>query len=225
MDARFGSKPGGYLWALFDPASQVIMMTLIFGAIGRAPALGTSFPMFFATGYLAFNFYVGMSSYVVGAVKANKALLSYPVVAPIDTVAVIILIAEWEANKVFQVDFGPVVAAAAAASVLGLGVGLVNVTLFSRYTLYEKIFSIINRPMYLISGVFFLPDDMPHPFRDIILMNPVAHVIMWFRTGFYSEYHPSGLDRLFVVETSIILVLIGMILLTISSGHLRSDMG
>lgn len=42
--------------------------------------------MFFASGYLCFQFYQGMSSYVAAAVKANKSLLTYPLVAPIDAV-------------------------------------------------------------------------------------------------------------------------------------------
>ena len=239
MDARFGNKPGGYVWALLDPAAQVLIMTIIFGAIGRTPALGTSFPMFFASGYLAFAFYASMSTYIASAVKANRSLLSYPVVAPIDTVVarfilqfvtsivvtiVIILIADAESYTAQKFNFPILAVSALMGAFLGLGMGLVNVTLFSRYSLYGKVFALINRPLYLISGVFFLPDDMPHPFREVILLNPIAHLIMWFRSGFYSEYRPEGLDRAYVIESSMVLIFVGLVLLSVSSGHLRSDM-
>lgn len=240
MQARFGNKPGGYVWALLDPAAHVAMMTIIFGTIGRAPALGTSFPLYFATGYIAFLTYMGMSSYVVGAIKANKSLLSYPVVAPIDTVVarfilqlvtstavaiVVIGIAISESREAPQIDYGIIVSAIAGGCLLGLGMGLVNITLFSRSPLYEKVFSIVNRPLYLISGVFFLPEDMPHPFRDVILMNPIAHLIMWFRSGFYPEYKPDALSRFYLFSWGMILLVVGLILMTLSAGHLRKDMG
>lgn len=240
MEARFGSKPGGYVWALLDPAAHVAMMTVIFGAVGRAPALGTSFPLYFATGYIAFLTYMGMSSYVVGAVKSNKSLLSYPVVAPIDTVVarfilqlitstavavVVIGIAIWESRQAPRINYGIVVSAIGGGCLLGLGMGLVNITLFSRFPLYEKVFSIINRPLYLISGVFFLPEDMPHPFKDVILMNPIAHLIMWYRSGFYSEYRPDALDKMYLLSWGMILLIVGLILMTVSAGHLRKDMG
>lgn len=35
MATRFGSKPGGYLWAFLDPAAHILLMTAIFSAIAR----------------------------------------------------------------------------------------------------------------------------------------------------------------------------------------------
>nr|WP_274845975.1 hypothetical protein [Sinorhizobium meliloti] len=61
MSTRFGSKPGGYVWAIFDPVAHVAMITLIFQTIARMPALGLSFPLFFASGYLPFAFYQRIS--------------------------------------------------------------------------------------------------------------------------------------------------------------------
>jgi len=37
---------------MFNPVAHVALMTLIFPAIARIPALGVSFPQFFASGYL-----------------------------------------------------------------------------------------------------------------------------------------------------------------------------
>jgi len=239
MSARFGDKPGGYVWAMLDPVAHVLLMTVLYAAIARSPALGSSFPLFFATGYLAFQFYQAMSSYVASAVKANKALMNYPLVAPIDTVVaryilqlittslvavcilgfIILEIPQFSAS----IDWPSVIEAAFAATLLGAGIGLVNVTLFVRAPLYEKIFSVFNRPMMLLSGVFFLPDAMPQPYGSVLLYNPVAHVIMWFRSGFYPEYRPAALDTGYVVECAFVLIFIGLALLSVSSAILRND--
>jgi len=237
MDARFGSKPGGYVWALLDPAAHVFLMTIVFQAIAHAPALGVSFPLFFATGYIAFQFYQATGSYLNGAVKANKSLLSYPNVAPIDTIFARYLLQLGTTVLVGLIVLGVIVAwmraplnlawpaiieAALVASGMGLGIGLINNVMFLKYALYEQIFTIVNRPLFLISGVFFLPDAIPHPYREIVLFNPLVHVVMQFRVGFYSEYRAAGLDMPYVYAFAFLTLFIGIVLFTSSSALLRN---
>ncbi|WP_370051269.1 ABC transporter permease [Sinorhizobium fredii] len=238
MSTRYGSKPGGYLWAVFDPVAHVAMMTLIFQVFARMPALGLSFPLFFASGYLPFTFYQRMSSFMAGTMKANKALLSYPVVSPFDAivsrftlqlmtdalVSVLILFLIIELGGVSQpMDLAGMVEAAAAAAVLGLGIGTINIVMFARFPLYEQIFGIINRPLFMISGVFFLPESLPSPFRDYLLYNPLVHIIMWFRSSIYPEYRADGLDNGYVLEFALICFTLGLLLLTTSMREIREE--
>ncbi len=238
MEARFGSKPGGYVWALVDPAANVALLTIIFQSLARAPALGVSFPLFFGTGYVAFQFYQAMVVYLNGAVRANKSLLSYPNVAPIDTVvaryilqlittvtvAFTVLLAIIVSMRVPpDLTWPPIIEAAFIASMIGLGVGLTNNVLFGKFPLYEKVYGIVSRPLYLISGVFFLPDAIPHPYREIVLLNPLIHVTMHFRTGFYDEYRASGLDISYAYTFAFLTLFLGMVLFSASSTLLRNE--
>ncbi len=238
MEARFGSKPGGYVWALLDPAAHVSLMTIIFQAIARAPALGVSFPLFFATGYMGFQFYQATAAYLNGAVKANRSLLSYPSVAPIDTIiaryflqlGTTVLVGIFVLGAIIlwmrtppELNWRSIIEATLVASTLGLGVGLINNVMFLKFALYEQVFSIVNRPLFLISGVFFLPDAIPHPYREIVLYNPLVHVIMQFRVGFYSEYRAAGLDMPYAYTFAFLTLFIGMTLFTASSALLRSE--
>ncbi|WP_201273425.1 ABC transporter permease [Sinorhizobium meliloti] len=238
MATRFGSKPGGYVWALLDPAAHILLMTVIFQAIARAPALGTSFALFFATGYIAFQFYQAMTGYLNAAVKANKALFSYPIVTPFDAivsrfilqlmtdtlVTILILMMIIELGGVTQpMNLGGMIEAAGAAALLGLGIGTINIVMFARFSLYEQIFGIINRPLFMISGVFFLPESLPHPFRDFLLYNPLVHVIMWFRASIYPEYRADLLDKGYVIEFALVCFVAGLLLLTTSMREIRED--
>ncbi|WFU50235.1 ABC transporter permease [Sinorhizobium terangae] len=238
MATRYGSKPGGYLWAVFDPVAHVAMMTIIFQAFARTPALGLSFPLFFASGYLPFTFYQRMCSFMAGTMKANKALLSYPVVSPFDAivsrfilqfmtdalVSILILVAIIEFGGVSQpMNFAGMMEAVSAAAVLGLGIGTVNIVMFARMPIYEQIFGIINRPMFMVSGVFFLPDTLPEPFRDTLLYNPLVHIIMWFRSAIYTEYRADGLDKGYVIEFAVVCIVLGLMLLTTSMREIRED--
>lgn len=238
MSTRFGSKPGGYIWALVDPAAHIFLMTIIFRAIARLPALGTSFALFFATGYIAFQFYQAMSSYLNSAVRANKALLGYPNVAPIDTVIARFVLQIFTTSLVAFIVLGTIIAtmraeisinwpvileAAAMACVFGLGVAMVNCVLFLKYPLYEQVFNIVNRPLFLISGVFFLPDTIPAPYRDLVFVNPLVHIIMGFRKGFYPEYRATGLDMSYLYEISFLTLFGGMLVFTFCRKTLRNE--
>lgn len=238
MSTRFGRKPGGYIWALLEPAGYIAMMTVIFGALARAPALGTSFVLFFATGYLGYQLYQAKVTYLSASVKANKPLLSYPNVAPIDAVTAryilqtltSALVAVMVFSTIFltlhhapEINWPRILEAEVYAGMLALGMGMFNSVMFVKSALYEQIYGIVTRPMFLLSGVFFLPDTMPHPYRDFLLTNPICQVIMLFRSGFYPEYRAIGLSESYLAICSAVILLSGMTIFTLSKKTLRND--
>jgi capsular polysaccharide transport system permease protein len=206
-------------------------------AITHTPALGKSFPLFFATGYLAFQFYAAMAGFLNGAIKANRTLLSYPNVAPIDTVAARYILQAGTTSVVsfcvlgvilltvdqpVYLNWPAIIEAAFAATMLGLGTGIFNNVAALRFPLYEQVFNIINRPMFLISGVFFLPDALPGPIRDIVLLNPLVHVVMLFRKGFYPEYRAEMMNMTYLYSFALSILFMGLLLFTRSASVLRS---
>ncbi|MDX0716806.1 ABC transporter permease [Sinorhizobium medicae] len=239
MSTRFGSKPGGYVWALIEPIGYIGMMTIIFGAIAHSPALGTNFILFFATGYLGYQLYQSRVMYLSSAVRANKPLLSYPNVAPIDAITARYILQTLTTALVAVIVFSAIsmtmphapelnwvrlLEAEFYAGSLALGVGLFNSVMFVKYSLYEQLYGILTRPMFLLSGVFFLPESMPHPYRDFLLINPIVHVIMLFRTGFYPEYRAVSLDIPYLAVFSAIILIIGLTVFTFSRKALRNDL-
>nr|WP_307968437.1 ABC transporter permease [Sinorhizobium medicae] len=237
MSTRFGRKPGGYLWALLEPAGYIAMMTSIFGTLARTPALGTSFVLFFATGYLGYQMYQAKVVYLSSAVRANKGLLGYPNVAPIDTISARLILQTATTSLVSivvfsaifmtlpfvpEINWAHILEAESAAALLSLGVGMFNSVMFVRYALYEQIYAIVTRPMFLLSGVFFLPDTMSPPYRDILMYNPVCHIIMLFRTGLYPEYRATGFDYAYMFEVAVSVLVAGLTVFTFSRGTLRN---
>ncbi|MEY9102032.1 ABC transporter permease [Sinorhizobium fredii] len=238
MSTKFGSKPGGYVWALLEPIGYIAMMTVIFGAISHSPALGTNFLLFFATGYIGYQLYQSRVMYLSSAVRANKPLLTYPNVAPIDAitaryilqtlttalVAVIVFTAIFMTlSHAPDLNWGKLLEAELYAGSLALGVGLFNSVMFVRYALYEQLYGILTRPLFLLCGVFFLPESMPHPYRDVLLFNPLCHVIMLFRSGFYPEYRAIGLSVPYLSVCSAVIFFCGMTVFTFSRRTLRNE--
>ena len=226
---RYGRSPGGYVWALLEPMAFIGLMSVLMSTVGRAPAMGDSFALFYASGFLAFNMYKGMESYLSSAVSANRSLLSYPNVAPIDSViarfvlqgltslvvaAVILGGAMLTVHHKLHIYWAYLFEAVGFAWCLALGVALANIVLFFRFPIYETLFGILMRPLFLLSGVFYIPMQMPHPFSDYLLANPISHVVILFREGFYGESLLGGADTWFLGETSLIVLFIGLLLFT-----------
>ena len=236
MSTRYGNKPGGYIWSFLEPAAYIAIMSVLFRAVAHTPPIGNSYILFFATGYLGFHLYRETEGYVVKAVDANRSLLSYPIVSPIDPViarfilqavtwvvvsSIIISVCHIDVRQVTHINFVPILSAMLFAWTLALGVGMLNSVLFFKFPLYEKLFTVVTRPLLLISGVFYLPDSLPSPYKEYLLYNPVSHIVMLFRKGFYPQYRADGLDIGYLMEWSIALIAIGTLVFTTSLPSLR----
>jgi capsular polysaccharide transport system permease protein len=211
--SRYGKSSGGYLWAVVEPVAYFGMMSFLFGSLARMPAMGTPFPLCFATGYTGYSMYKTMAGYLSSAISANRSLLQYPVVAQIDpfisrailqaaiTVMVAIIIL-WAAHLTephpYEVLWTALNEAISFAPILAFEVALTNVVLFERFNLYEKVFGIITSPLFLLSGVFYVPGQMPHPFQDFLLANPITQIIILFREGFYSASVTNGFNMAYL---------------------------
>lgn len=230
MATRYGRSPGGYVWAFLEPVAYVVILSTVFEAFARVPALGESFPLFFATGYIPFSMYNGMAAYLSSTITANKNLLQYPNVAQIDPVVarvvlqaftsiivavVILFITENIETHPHKIFWYALFESVICAWMLAIGISLTNIVLFERIPIYEKIFGIIMRPLFMLSGVFYVPSDMPHPFKEVLLANPVTQIIIRFREGFYGAGIWDGLDLGYMFEFASVLLFTGLLIFTL----------
>lgn len=235
MTTRYGNKVGGYMWAVLDPVLHIMILTTVFSAIARTPPLGRSFTLFFATGYIAFFLYRSVTDQVSSAVESNRALLNYPVVRPYDTilgrallqtvtlfvVSLLIFGIIFLITPVGKIDLEPILLASLIAIALGIGVGASNVVWFHLSSTYQQVWNIVNRPAFLVSGVFFLPESIPHPFREILMWNPLVHIVGLFRTGFFPTYRASYVDMPFIIGLAVFSVVFGFFLVWLFDARLR----
>jgi len=228
MVTTYGRSPGGYLWAVLEPVAGIGLLTLIFSAGFRSPALGTSFPLFYATGMLPFLMYSDLSSKVAMSILFSKPLLAYPAVTYLDAilarfivnlltqllVAYIVLIGIMTFFDTQIVpDYPAIVMAFASAAFLGLGIGTINCYLFIKIPLWQRAWSILMRPMFIVSCIFFLFETVPLPYRDVLWYNPLVHVIGKMRTGFYANYDAPYVSLMYVFGISMLCMLSGLVLL------------
>ncbi|WP_276529815.1 ABC transporter permease [Roseibium polysiphoniae] len=237
MTTRYGNKFGGYMWAVLDPVLFIAIMTSVFSAIAHVPPLGRSFTLFFATGYAAFYMYRSTSDQVSSAVEANRTLLNYPVVRPYDTVIgrVTLQVATLFVVNIIlfgslyflvpfpSIDFGPILLASLIAIALGAGVGAANIVWFHLSSTYQQVWGIINRPAFIVSGVFFLPESMPPPYKELLLWNPLVHIVGLFRKGFYPTYRADYVSMPYLVGLTIFSIVFGLFLVWLFDAQLREQ--
>ncbi|MEJ8476298.1 ABC transporter permease [Roseibium algae] len=237
MTTRYGNKIGGYMWAVLDPVLTIAILTTVFSAIAQSPPLGRSFTLFFATGYATFYMYRSMSEQISPSVEANRALLNYPVLSPYDTVISRVILQVFTLFVVNLLLFGglylmvpfeqinlkPIFFGSLIAIVLGAGVGMANIVWFHFSSTYQQIWGIINRPAFIVSGIFFLPETLPHPFREIVMWNPLIHIIGLVRTGFYPTYRAPYINLPFAVGLAVFSLVLGFFLVWLFDARLREQ--
>ena len=99
------------------------------------------------------------------------------------------------------------------AAALAIGIGTLNCYLFSIFPAWERIWMVITRPLFIVSGVFFLFEDIPSNYQPFLWINPLFHVTGEMRKGFYPTYDPNYVSPQFVYGISFVLCLLGLLLL------------
>ena len=73
---------------------------------------------------------------------------------------------------------------------------------------------VVTRPLFIMSGVFFVFEDLPQEVQRFLWFNPVFHVTGRLRQGFYPTYAADYVAPAFVVILGLALGLFGMLLLS-----------
>lgn len=228
MSSTYGRNPGGYLWAVLQPVGMIVILTIAFSFLLRAPSLGTSFPLFYATGFLLLRVFLEVANSVGAAVQFNIAMMAYPRVTFVDTlvargilavltqisVSAVVLTGVFIVDDLsITLDFGPIVEAYLLTILMGVGVGTLNSYLTFSFPVWKTIWGILTRPLFLFSGVFYLYEDLPASAQNVLWYNPMIHMTALMRKGFYPTYDPDFITPIFAAFVGVIPMFFGVLLL------------
>jgi ABC-type polysaccharide/polyol phosphate export systems, permease component len=194
----------------------------------HAPSLGRSFPLFYASGLLPFLAYLNLSNRLAGTLRANKQLLFYPRVSFADA-----LIARFVLNGLTELVIAVLAVrlictvlsaevlvrwpelALGVAMVLALaaGIGVLNCFLLSVLPVWERAWSVLNKPLFFLSCVVFIYDQIPEPYRDWLWWNPLVHVVGQVRAGLYATYPAAYVSPGYVFGLSGVALMLGLVFL------------
>lgn len=228
MATTYGRSPGGYLWAILEPLGGILLLSIGFSLVIHRPPLGSSFLLFYATGFMPFTLYQSVSTSVARSISFSRSLLSYPAVSWFDavvarlilnsvtslvvtfiTITAILLIS----GEHVSINYAAIVEALFLAILLGAGVGMMNCFLIGMFPVWALIWSILTKPLFIASGVILLYENLSSTAQSILWYNPLIHIISLMRTAFYPTYQPQDLATTYVIGVSLALFAAGLFLM------------
>ncbi|WP_275394325.1 ABC transporter permease [Aliiroseovarius sp. Z3] len=228
MATSYGRSPGGYLWAVLEPIGGLTVMTVAFSMAFASPALGNNFALFYATGYLPFMMYLDLSNKISKSIRFSRPLLFYPSVTYLDAILARFFLNALTHFLVFYIlmfgimtwfdtgnilDYAAILNSLCMVMAVSFGVGVMNCFLLTRFAIWERVWGIVTRPLFIISSIFFLLESIPQPFREYLAFNPLVQIVGEMRRGFYATYDATWVNPLYVYGISLILTVLGLVFL------------
>lgn len=202
---QFGRSRLGYFWALAEPAAAVAIFTALHAVIrgGHSRIYQEDPIIFFVFGVVPYFVFSNALSQTQGVCASQKGLFNYRQIKPIDImlaramidalmisgVLLIFLLGwSWFGLPFPRIHPLELVMAMFSLFVLGLSMGMVFEVFGTVFPDTRKIFSIVTRPLFFISGVFFSIGMLPPDLRQVLIWNPVLHGIDLARDAVLQGY-------------------------------------
>lgn len=224
---RFGAHQLGYLWAFIEPLLWIVTFYAMFAVAGRQAPQGMTMVTFIATGIVPYQIFREMVGRASSAVEANKGLLFYPQVRPLDliiarcslesvtwtTVLVALFTIDGLLHNSLRVhDPLQVLVALALATFLGGGLGIAVGAISVFNNTVQRLAPAVLRPLFWISGIFFTANALPSQVRESLLVNPVLHIVEIIRSGFFAEYEAPYASMGYVAMWALSATAVGLLL-------------
>ncbi|MCR5220261.1 MAG: ABC transporter permease [bacterium] len=192
----YGTTRLRYLWAVIRTMWGICIFWGIRTLAGMRAPHGMHILMFLLVGFGSYHIFMNIINKCMSAVSANKALLTFPQVTPVDLmisralliwctelVSALLLICIGLLNGMpfYLNSMGGLIAFLLLTPLMGLGVGMICFSLAVLYPTLERIIPMISRIMFFISGLFFSATSIPSGLLKYLWYNPLLQIIEWGR--------------------------------------------
>ena len=225
---RLATRRAAWMWLLLEPAAHMSIMMFIFTVIRVRVVSGMPSPVWLLVGLLAMFMFMRTGSQSKVAINVNKSLFAYRQVKPVDTVLarayleafLAIIIALLMYGCTFLLGFGLypnnpllLISAFFGLWLTGLGYGLITSVIGELLPELDKILKLAMGPIYMVSGVVFPIGNIPSPYQEWLLYNPIAHAIEASRVSISPFYHPfNGLNLPYTFGVALTMIFLGLAL-------------
>lgn len=223
---RFGRSRSAFMWAILQPMIFLVGLTAIRHLLGRGrdDIYGVSGMYFFLLGVVPFFMFLHGFNRCLGATASYRGLYQFRQVQPLDVLLVRVLFEFLTMIVVFAlvlggfVWFGQDIAAdnmllfgaiLATMFVFTLGLGLLADVCVVKIPDSRQVIAVLERPLFLISGVFFTIDQVPPGVREWLLWNPLLHGVDLARGAMLHKYDPLG-SWTYLLGSALVVMLLGL---------------
>ena len=199
----------GISWAIINPIAFIFVLSFVRGRFDDGDSHGVPTFVFMAYGLIFIQTFLKMFSGCSSSIKKNKALFAFRQVQPISAVIAAamfeLLVMIFVIIGIFIVMFfmnlevaidNPLLMIYCMISLWWFSVmlGLVFGILILYIPEVSKLMSLVTRPLFFISGVFFSLQDFPREYWHYLNWNPILHAIELTRYAAYNAYGNEGVS-------------------------------
>lgn len=223
VTTRYKRSILGVTWALLDPMATMVIMVVIFSSFfGR---FVEAYPVFLFSALVIWNFISQASTGAITDLLGGNWLIS-----KIYIPRTVFAITSVGANLInlliamvpllllfffFKMPLSPALLFLPAAilinGVFTLGLGL----LFSTFSIFFadalNIHNIMMRLLMYLSGIFYVIDSVPQPYRMIVVLNPLYSLIQLFRDPIFYGALPPVWSIVYAACWAVILFCLGLL--------------
>jgi len=229
LQTRFGSRDLrlGYLWALLEPLSQVLVMLVMFGFVLARHVPAMDYSVFLLTGVLPWFMFSRSANRALGAVEGNQGLLHYRPVLPIDiTIArtllelviyfavyvILMSCVVWFDLLTGISDILLLLSVWLAVAFFSFGFSLVMMVIGHFSGEIGKVVAVFMSILYFASGIIFPIQLIPEPYRGYLLWNPLVHAFETARYAVSHDYTTEGINFDYFLVCTLVVMVFGLLL-------------
>jgi capsular polysaccharide transport system permease protein len=221
---RFSKSRFGFIWILVEPAAYVGIFLAIHTFARAHIPFGDNAALFILAGVFGFRMTRGISRKTERAIISNQPMLTYPLIRPLDTIVASFLLEAtiwlmicalfmgglaYSMDRAIIVYPGDFMECLLAILFFAFSFATFNATVGGLIPRYDTFLNMINLPLMLLSGIFYMPTQLSPEVQAILWWNPFLHCVEWFRTATYIDYTPL-LDKGYLLGVATGLLAIGL---------------
>lgn len=205
LRARVQGRWLSLMWMVFEPLAHLMLLLTLVGFRKHVVSVNVEFPVFLVTGLLPFFIFRNLARRLPQAVSSSRGLFAYRQVKPIDALIARALVEVGLYSTVYLIALAllgwlgyhwlPVaplqlIGVSAVLLALGSSLGVVFCVLAHNRPKVTTFIGLLFLPLYLLSGVIFPLHTLSVDVREILLWNPVLHLIELSRLYYVPYFRP-----------------------------------
>ena len=229
---RFGKHLLGYLWALIEPSIWISLFVVLFYFSKRAIPFGMDIITFIATGVVPFFLFRNCVRYGIRAILSNQSLLYFSQIHVIDFIIARVFLESagmilffWIIIGVHELYFGVFTPNSLLTLLGGLylsvafGAGATVALCFANvfFPAIERTINRFIRVLFFASGTFFAVNELPRQLQEILLWNPLLHIITIVRTGWNPAFDNPEVTAFYPLGWAFGLLVLGLGLMPLAN--------
>ncbi|MFZ5550273.1 MAG: ABC transporter permease [Pseudomonadota bacterium] len=206
LKTRFGGRFEGLIWVLFEPMANIAMMLALKVVLReRFAGVQIDVPVYLVIAMIPFFIFRNIWYRMMTAIQGNAGLFGYRQVKPADAMAAraimetviylmifcaFLLIFLWMDYQVLPRRPLEYMGIVCVFILFGIGLGLMSAVGVRKFPALATFLQLMSFPLYITSGVLIPITSFPPLVIQILMWNPMLHLVELSRWAYFPTYHP-----------------------------------